>query len=374
MADITLTSKPVNDGNDVQFSTQLYTDPNNSNRVGPVTALILADGTVLRLGQAAMALSLPVVVASNQSAIPVTAGAGSVSTVSGDVAHDAADSGNPVKIGGVARAAEATAVTAGDRVNASYTLTGRALAAVLDNNEIGDGIPVSRAVAETGNLRALAVGNLLYDAAAGDWNRVREVVNGQNTDGTGIQAVGTLAQFDDSSPGVVTENNFAPLRISANRRLMVVQTNGRLEQVAVTTTASPDYSANDVIDGIKEITDLVVLANQPAMFKSLTLKDKSGQAPALTVILFKATPAGGTYTDNAALVFGAGDAANIAAVVKILTTDWITLAGVSMVSFGDINVLCAVAASSMYALIIADATWNAASTSDLTMEVGFEQR
>ena len=128
MADITLTSKPVNDGNDVQFSTQLYTDPNNSNRVGPVTALILADGTVLRLGQAAMALSLPVVVASNQSAIPVTAGAGSVSTVSGDVAHDAADSGNPVKIGGVARAAEATAVTAGDRVNASYTLTGRALA------------------------------------------------------------------------------------------------------------------------------------------------------------------------------------------------------------------------------------------------------
>ena len=43
---------------------------------------------------------------------------------SGDVAHDAADSGNPVKIGGYAKAAAPTAVADGDRVNAWFTPTG----------------------------------------------------------------------------------------------------------------------------------------------------------------------------------------------------------------------------------------------------------
>lgn len=45
--------------------------------------------------------------------------------ITGEVAHDAADAGNPVKIGGKGSAAVATAVTEGDRVNASFTLEGR---------------------------------------------------------------------------------------------------------------------------------------------------------------------------------------------------------------------------------------------------------
>lgn len=46
--------------------------------------------------------------------------------VGGQVAHDAADAGNPVKIGGIGRAAyETAASTAADRVNASFDLYGR---------------------------------------------------------------------------------------------------------------------------------------------------------------------------------------------------------------------------------------------------------
>ncbi|MCK9370678.1 hypothetical protein M0R04_12275 [Candidatus Dojkabacteria bacterium] len=45
--------------------------------------------------------------------------------IEGDVAHDAADSGNPVKIGGKASAAKPTAVTANDRVNAYFDVYGR---------------------------------------------------------------------------------------------------------------------------------------------------------------------------------------------------------------------------------------------------------
>lgn len=46
-------------------------------------------------------------------------------SVSGDVAHDSADAGEPVKIGGKAYAASATAVSANDRVNAVFDLEGR---------------------------------------------------------------------------------------------------------------------------------------------------------------------------------------------------------------------------------------------------------
>jgi hypothetical protein len=66
-------------------------------------------------GQATMANSLPVALASNQSSIPAA----------GDIAHDATDSGNPLKIGGKAATSEPAAVANGDRVNAYFDVNGR---------------------------------------------------------------------------------------------------------------------------------------------------------------------------------------------------------------------------------------------------------
>jgi hypothetical protein len=54
-------------------------------------------------------------------------------TPTGDVAHDTADSGNPVKIGGVARTANPTAVAGADRVDASFDDLGRQIV-VLNNS------------------------------------------------------------------------------------------------------------------------------------------------------------------------------------------------------------------------------------------------
>lgn len=51
------------------------------------------------------------------------------------------------------------------------------------------------------------------------FDRVRTVVAGQDTTGTGIPASGLLAQFDDVSPSTVTENRFAPVRMSSRRNL-----------------------------------------------------------------------------------------------------------------------------------------------------------
>lgn len=52
-------------------------------------------------------------------------GAVTSSGVAGDVAHDAADSGNPVKIGGQARTTNPTAVASADRVNAIFDKLGK---------------------------------------------------------------------------------------------------------------------------------------------------------------------------------------------------------------------------------------------------------
>lgn len=69
--------------------------------------------------------SVPVTIASVPSHAVTNAGTFAVQAA-GDVANDAVDSGSPQKIGGVATITEQTAVSAsGDRVNASFTSTGK---------------------------------------------------------------------------------------------------------------------------------------------------------------------------------------------------------------------------------------------------------
>jgi hypothetical protein len=56
------------------------------------------------------------------------------------------------------------------------------------------------------------------DGAASD---AVPVSNGMDVTGAAVQAVGLVAQFDDVSVGTVTENQFAPVRISSRRALLV---------------------------------------------------------------------------------------------------------------------------------------------------------
>jgi len=75
-----------------------------------------------------------------------------------DVAHDAADSGNPVKIGGKARTATPAAVAAGDRVDASFTTLGQMQVAHID-----PGAQVWKSF----NATTTQTGALIWDPAAG---------------------------------------------------------------------------------------------------------------------------------------------------------------------------------------------------------------
>lgn len=66
--------------------------------------------------------------ATNGLDVDVTRVQGTVA-VAGDVAHDAADSGNPVKVGGKARTTNPTAVANADRVDAMFDDVGRQVVA-----------------------------------------------------------------------------------------------------------------------------------------------------------------------------------------------------------------------------------------------------
>lgn len=83
-------------------------------------------------GQATMADSAPVVVASNQSSLPVTVQNETLPVV-GNVANDAPDTGNPVKIGFRAESALPTPVATDDRVNGIADVFGRQLIGTIDS-------------------------------------------------------------------------------------------------------------------------------------------------------------------------------------------------------------------------------------------------
>ena len=93
---------------------------------------------------------------------------------------------------------------------------------------------------------------LLMNATTED--RQRAVVNALDSVGTGIAAAGLVGQFDDTATGAVTENQFAPVRISSRRAVLV---EGVSSGTAVTVdtelpaaTAMADAVSNPTLPGI----------------------------------------------------------------------------------------------------------------------------
>ena len=91
-------------------------------------------------------------------AVNNTVGVAGAVTVSGDIAHDAADSGNPVKMGGKARTTNPTAVADADRVDATFDDIGRQVVVL---NQVRDLVgsqvtTISNSTSETTVVTAIA--------------------------------------------------------------------------------------------------------------------------------------------------------------------------------------------------------------------------
>lgn len=194
-------------------------------------------------------------------------------TVTGNIAHDSPDSGSfPIKIGGKGLSTVPVAVTTGDRVDAWFDTQGALITRTIGSGTPHDsadnvvneypikiggraysttptpvadqdrtdawfdlyGVQVVRLAGSSGAVvlvnspNADGVGDTIttintkahgYTYNGSTFDRVRSAVNATNSTGTGIQAVGLTAQFDDASPTSITENQFGNVRISANRNL-----------------------------------------------------------------------------------------------------------------------------------------------------------
>lgn len=100
---------------------------------GILTAVQTIDNAIAGNEMQVDVLTMPTttVQATNLDIRDLTSASDSVAVV-GNVAHDAADSGNPVKIGGKARTSAPTAVANGDRVDAYFDSAGRQAVTVPD--------------------------------------------------------------------------------------------------------------------------------------------------------------------------------------------------------------------------------------------------
>lgn len=71
-----------------------------------------------------------------------------------------------------------------------------------------------------------AADNRIYNGSTGFYDRQRSVVNMTDTPGTGVVSAGIMAQFDDVATTTVTENQYAPVRISSRRAWLVEGVSG----------------------------------------------------------------------------------------------------------------------------------------------------
>lgn len=137
------------------------------------------------------------------------------------------------------------------------------------------------------------------------------------------------------------------------------------------------YVNGDDVGGIITLTGALAY-NRPTTLVSVTLAEDGGQSPALSLFFFRATPAGGTYTDNAAIAFAAADLANFLTVVRVAAADWYVPSGSgkAFVAKTNIQVACdgTTTSDNLFMLIVADGAYDAVAANDLTMAIGFESR
>lgn len=152
-------------------------------------------------------------------------------------------------------------------------------------------IPSAAALSDTlSNPTTPMIGSagLLYNGSV--FTRAREIVAGQNTTGTGVQAAGILGQLDDTATSSVTENQFAPVRISTRRALLVEGvasgTNININTAQINGVA-PTMGNGASGTGVQRVT----IASDSTGLKSstATLSNVSASASSVTLVAAKST-------------------------------------------------------------------------------------
>lgn len=121
-----------------------------------------------------------------------------------------------VKISDATTPSQQVAVDASGRLSVNLTASS---ATVTVDSELPAASALSSDAVANPTTSTIAAHNYTYNGT--NWDRRRSVIAAQDTTGTGIAAAGILGQLDDTSTATVTENQFAPVRISTRRAMLI---------------------------------------------------------------------------------------------------------------------------------------------------------
>jgi len=124
------------------------------------------------------------------------------------------------KVIGVVRTADGSGNLLTSTANAlDINLKTGGITSVTADTELPTAAALADAASATPTTPTVGAIPLLMNSTTVD--RAKSIINAMNTTGTGVAAAGMLGQLDDTSTGAVTENQFAPVRISSRRALLV---------------------------------------------------------------------------------------------------------------------------------------------------------
>lgn len=153
----------------------------------------------------------------------------------------------------------------GANVNASNQLS------VSVDNAVDTELPAAATIAADAvapTVPGVASYVFLKTPGANTWDRLYSAVNATNSTGTGIAAAAILAQFDDTSPTAITENQFGNVRMSANRNIY-----GTIRDAAGNERgANVDASNRLQVSAAQTAATSATLANVSASASSVTLQ------------------------------------------------------------------------------------------------------
>lgn len=134
------------------------------------------------------------------------------------------------------------------------------------------------------------------------------------------------------------------------------------------------YTALEIIGGILTLTDAALVSGGGAVLQSITLTDDDNEKAAFDILLFNASPVGGTYADQGAFVHHANDIPKLIGRIQVLASDWVTVVAGSLAIATIRNIALPVVASgsaNLFALLILTGGPTYTATSDLTLKFGF---
>ena len=283
---------------------------------GAVLAGAFATGAIVDLpnvGQEAMIGSVPVVIASNQSAVPVTVAAGEIA---------------------------AGTVAAGAVVSGAILAGAFATGAIVDLPNVGQeamvgSVPVAVASDQSAVPVSIAAGGVAAGGLAAGSVAAGAVVAGAILTGAIVDLPNVGQEAMDGSVPVVIANNQSAVAVSgavtvtgtatttaAASEVHVGKVTGRAFTVPVTVTITGGgvYTVGDCVGGSLAFAGVARVVG--GHFKINTLRLVAREALGYTVWLLDAELAAGAIADHAVLTFAAADATKILGSIPIIAGDY----------------------------------------------------